>query len=122
LVIFKEINLYIFNSKVMKRFLLYVFTIVSPILVIMAIINYTIDPGYIYADKLYDDLARAADKGLNADINTNIDERLYKEKLVAFNKNRKIDFLILGNSRVMTISSDCFKGKQILNLGVGGVN
>jgi len=88
----------------------------------MAIINYTIDPGYIYADKLYDDLARAADKGLNADINTNIDERLYKEKLVAFNKNRKIDFLILGNSRVMTISSDCFKGKQILNLGVGGVN
>lgn len=105
----------------MRKFILYVLSIVVPVFGGMAITNYIIDPGYIYSNCSYiDEVVEGAKRGLNVTNVVNMDERIFKKKLIEVYRGKAFDYLIIGSSRVMTISEDCLKGASALNLGVSG--
>lgn len=104
----------------MKKFLLYITIVFVPICVGIPIVNYVLDPGHIYSIQYIDDVVEGAKKGLNVTNVSNIDERLYKKKLIEINRGKTYDYLILGSSRLLTLSGDPFENKKVLNLAVSG--
>lgn len=104
----------------MRKFIVYVLSIVIPVFGGMAITNYIIDPGHVYSGSYIDDVVEGARRGLNVTNVTNMNERIFKKKLVEVYRGKAFDYLIIGSSRVMTISEDCLKGASALNLGVSG--
>lgn len=104
----------------MKKFIIYVLSIIVPIFGGMALVNYLVDPGHIYSDSYIEDVVEGARKGLCVTNVGNMDERIFKKKLIEIYKGKAFDYLAIGSSRVMTISEDCLKGGTLLNLGVSG--
>lgn len=104
----------------MKKFIIYVLTTIIPIFGGIALINYVVDPGHIYSSSYIDNVVEGARKGLCVANVSNMDERIFKKKLTEVYRGKKFDYLIIGSSRVMTISEDCLKGGKALNLGVSG--
>lgn len=86
----------------------------------MALLNYAVDPGHVYSTKYIDKVVDGARRGLNVEGVTNLDERKYKHKFAEVYKGRNFDFLVLGSSRIMTVSEDALNGASLLNLGVSG--
>lgn len=104
----------------MKKFIIYVLSIIVPIFGGMALVNYLVDPGHIYSDSYIEDVVEGARKGLCVTNVGNMDERIFKKKLIEIYKGKAFDYLAIGSSRVMTISEDCLNGGTLLNLGVSG--
>lgn len=104
----------------MKRFLLYLSIVFIPICIGVPIVNYILDPGHIYSIQYIDDVVEGAKKGLNVTNVSNMNERLYKKKLVEINKGKSFDYVIMGSSRLLTLSEDPFGGAKVLNLAVSG--
>ena len=104
----------------MRSFIIYVISVLAPIFGLMVFVNYIVDPGHIYDSSYIDDVVEGARRGLNVTNVSNMNERLFKKKLAEIYKGRYFDYLIIGSSRVMTISEDCLKGGSALNLGVSG--
>lgn len=104
----------------MKSFIKYILSILFPVFGVMALLNFIIDPGHIYSSSYIDDVIEGARRGLNVTNVSNMNERIFKKKLIETYKGRNFDYLIIGSSRVMTISEDCLRGSTALNLGVSG--
>ncbi len=80
-----------------------------------------VDPGGIYTNLFVDKIIEGNSKGLNVtNAPKNINDRSYKKKLCELYNGKTFDYLILGHSRVQTISSEMFDGASILNLWVTG--
>jgi hypothetical protein len=68
-----------------------------------------------------DSITHMAGKGYNAtNVESQLDERIFKKKYAELFKNKKVDYLILGASRHMQISSEAVKGRETLNLAISG--
>lgn len=104
----------------MRKFLIYLSIVLPVVLGGLALVNYLIDPGHIYSTRYIDEVIEGARRGLNATNVSNIDERIYKKKLIELYKGKSFDYLVLGSSRVLTISEDALNGKSLINLGVSG--
>lgn len=104
----------------MKKFIIYVLSIIIPVFGGMALVNYLVDPGHIYSSRYIEDVVEGARRGLCVTNVGNMDERIFKKKLIEVYKGKEFDYLAIGSSRVMTISEDCLKGSSLLNLGVSG--
>lgn len=104
----------------MKKFIIYVLAIIIPIFGGMAFVNYLVDPGHVYSSSYIEDVVEGARRGLCVTNVGNMDERLFKKKLIEVYKGRSFDYLVIGSSRVMTISEDCLNSATLLNLGVSG--
>ena len=104
----------------MKRFVLYIGGIIIVTFCGIASVNYSIDPGHIYSMDNLDGIIEGVKGGQNVEGVTNINERLYKTKLIEINKGKTFDYIALGSSRVMTLSEDALNGESLRNLGVSG--
>lgn len=103
-----------------RRFLIgYTFTFLS-ILIVVAGVNFHVDPANIFSNNDYENLiAKMLAEGRNVANISNCDERLiqklYIQKLTISPK-----IIILGSSRAMGISSRFFPGKIFFNSSVSG--
>ena len=104
----------------MKKFIIYVLSIIIPVFGGMALINFLVDPGHVYSSSYIEDVVEGARRGLCVTNVGNMDERIFKKKLIEVYKDKEFDYLVIGSSRVMTISEDCLSGSTLLNLGVSG--
>ena len=105
----------------MGKFLLYLIKIGLPVILLICSVNLIIPPEVIYKCDYMDRIIEMAHQGYNAtNVEANLDERILKKKYAESYKNREIDYLILGSSRLMTISTEAVKGASILNLAIPG--
>lgn len=91
-----------------------------PVLLFVATINYTIDPAHIFHPEYIDEIIEGLQRGKNVTNVTNIDERLFRKTFIELHRGETFDYLVIGSSRIMTISEDAFPGKRLLNIGVSG--
>ena len=90
-----------------------------PVLTGVAVTNYVVDPGDVYRKRYVDKIIEGHGKDLHVtNVPDNIDDRTYKLKLCELNKNKSFDILVIGNSRLLTISSDMFPHSSVLNLAL----
>ncbi len=105
----------------MKKFILYIIIICIPVILFVSSVNLLITPDDIYKCGYMDRIIEMARQGYNAtNVESNLDERLFKKKYAELYKNCKIDYLILGASRLMPISSETINGNSVLNLAISG--
>ena len=105
----------------MRRFLLYLIKIGIPVILLICSINLIITPEVIYKCDYMDRIIDMARQGYNTtNVESNLDERIFKKKYAELYKNHKIDYLILGSSRLMPVSQEAVKGASILNLAISG--
>jgi len=105
----------------MKKFLRYVISVSAPVVLLIFAVNYYVHPDYVYKCDIMDIVVSKAKYRLNTtNIDTNLDERLFKKKYLELYHDKDIDYLILGSSRFMTVSSEAVKGKTVLNLAISG--
>lgn len=104
----------------MRKFLQYSLFFVFPLLAI-PIINFYADPAHVYSYEQYErHLVYILQKSpYVTNIDGNHNERFFK-KLLIDNVNDSINSLIVGSSRIMTITDSVLNDSLILNLGVSG--
>lgn len=91
----------------------------APILAMVMLLNFRVDPANIYK-KGYE--SKAADillHGQNVVGMLNYDERIFQEEIVK-KREKCPDTILLGSSRVMTLSNDVVEMKDYWNHGVSG--
>lgn len=104
----------------MKKFI-YNLLIYSPILIIIVVVNYFVDPAHRYARKNYVSvIVKMLDQGHVTNVDDNYDARRFQISLIEHRAKTSIDILVLGSSRTMLISEKLFPGKTCLNLSVSG--
>lgn len=105
----------------MKKFIVLISILIIAVLIPLVAVNYIIDSGNVWhSEKICQTILSGFKQGKNVTNVVDLNERMLKEKLVELHKGDSIDYIIIGASRVMTISSDVFGGKVILNLGMSG--
>lgn len=104
----------------MKAFFIYLLKLLLPIVVIIVLINMIVDPTHQISlnHKYESEILSILLEGHNATNVSNYNERILKAKLVQQYKGRHFNYVILGGSPVMQMSSDMYNNSQILNLGV----
>ena len=102
----------------MRKFIVYVLCLFLPVYGCIAVTNYIVDPGNIYSEDYVDKVIEGARKGLNVTNVEEMDHRIYKRKLAELYYGQTFDYLVLGSSRTMTISSESVCGKRIINMSV----
>lgn len=111
-----QIHLFIFSFD-MKRFLIYAFIIVVPILTGIGIVNYVVDPAHVLNKQMQRFIADGIGQGYSITNLINQDERIFKRNVAEVYSKDTIDYLILGPSQIMTITSPV-DSITVLNLGV----
>lgn len=104
----------------MKAFVTYMLILFITIFGTIIVFNYFIDPANIYSNTYVEKALQGPQNGLNTTNIGNMNERSYKLGLCKLYKKKHFDYLALGSSRVMTLSTDALNGKSLLNLGVSG--
>ena len=102
-------------KKLIIKFLLFL-----PFLFLIVFINYTVDPARLFKTKDFERrIADALIAGYNVTNleNTNYDDRILQQFMI-FSLTAKKDVGVFGSSRVMSISSEMFPRKTVLNNGV----
>ena len=103
----------------MKKFVFYLFLLIIPVLLFEVALNYYVDPNGLYYNYSSDKEKYIVD-GLNKGwCVTNLEgyqEGSLKKKLAESRRNKHFDYLIMGASRSMTISSAAFPNHKVLNL------
>ena len=113
------INLFISNFEAMKKFVYYILLIILPILTLVILVNYFVDPSMLFHDDYYKNIIEGHKQGHNVTFTgSNMDERKYKILLAEEHKGDNLDYLIMGGSRQMTLSSDVFPEFKVLNMSV----
>ena len=102
-----------------KMFCKKAFVVIFPIVVVVSIVNYCVDPAGIYHGEEYaDKIIFGLQKMKNV---TNVDcccnQRIFKKKYAELCKNKHYNYLILGSSRVLEISENIIPA-MLLNLGM----
>lgn len=102
----------------MRKFALKIFGF-FPILLLVILINWKIDPANIYQKEYEGNAANILISGQNIVGMNNYDERIFQEKIIE--KSKKCpDTIILGSSRIMTLSSDAIEIENYWNHGMSG--
>lgn len=104
----------------MKQFIIYIGTLMVLWLGGISITNYVVDPAHVYSSEYVDKIIEGIKSGYNVEGRSNMNERLYKLKLVECYNGKAFNYLALGSSRIMTVSQESLNGKSLLNLGVSG--
>lgn len=103
----------------MKKFLLYIACVFIPVLTGVAITNYVVDPGEVYSSQSVDKIINGNSKNLNVtNVPDNINDREYKKRLCELYRGKSFDYLVLGHSRSLSISTGMIPNSSILNLWV----
>lgn len=89
-------------------------------MVIIVLVNMIVDPTHRISlnHKYENDILSILLEGHNVTNVSNYNERILKAQLVQQYKGRHFNYVILGGSPVMQMSSDMYNNSQILNLGV----
>lgn len=106
----------------MKKFIKKI-VLLLPILIILILTNYFVDPGNIfYKHGFYErGVAAIISSGKNVENLANYDERLLQKFYIDKLKKEK-ELVILGSSRAMQISSDIVSEKNMFNSSVSGAS
>lgn len=104
----------------MKKFLLYCIAILVPVFVGIPVVNYIVDPGHVYSEAFIDDVVEVLKQGKNVENVSDLNERVFKEKYIKSLYGKSFDYVIIGASRVMTVSTEDFDSCRIINLGMSG--
>ena len=100
-------------KKVLLRLCLFI-----PILLIIAVVNFTVDPANLYSGDAYiTGIAKIMLSGKNVANVENYDERLLQKKYIEGLRQAK-DVIVLGSSHSMRVSSAQFPGKTFFNNSV----
>ena len=103
----------------MKRFIYYTLLIILPIFFLVMSVNYYGDPSMLFNNDYYVKIVEGHKEGHNVTFSgSNMDERKYKMLLAENHKGDSIDYLIMGGSRQMILSSDIFPESTVLNMSV----
>jgi len=106
----------------MRSFFLKLLIIIIPVSLIVAFINYKVDPANVFSGREYvDGIADILIQGHNVDNLSNYDERLLQEQMIK-RLQKTPDVVVLGSSRIMEIGSSFFPGMTVLNAGVSHGN
>ena len=106
----------------LKGFCIKVLLVLFPVAAIISIVNYCVDPTNVYHSEEYADMIiKCFSASKNATNVMELNDRIYKRKLAEANRNSHVEYLVVGSSRVMTISSDII-GSNLLNLGMNSGN
>ena len=103
----------------MKRFLRNISFIILPLLIIIPLVNHSVDPGHVYGGYEQEVASLLQNHRYVTNTNPNLECRRLKKSMIDSCK-RDVDLLILGSSSVMMISEDMFKNRHVLNIGVSG--
>lgn len=101
----------------MKQFILKVFFVLSPILLLVIGVNYFGDAANLFKEGFEKKVAKELNKGQNVTNVYNYDERLL-QKYMIHDLNYCPEIVVLGSSRVMLLNSNDFKGQSFYNAGV----
>lgn len=103
----------------MKRFCLKLL-LMSPIVLVIVMVNYKVDPANIYHEDYESKAANLLLSGQNIVGMTNYDERTLQEQIIMGSEECP-NTVIIGSSRVMTLSDDVVEGMgSYQNHGVSG--
>ena len=103
----------------MKKFLIYILLVVAPVLLLIAGVNYWIDPANVLHSSYVEKIIEGHKMSKNVTITgSNMDERSYKRRLAEINKSSHFEYIVLGSSPTMTLSEDIFTPSKLLNLSV----
>lgn len=105
----------------MKKFLIKLIIILTPIFLFVVSVNYFGDAANLFSIDYEKKIADEIIKGYNVTNVTNCDERLLQKYLIN-NSDFCPDVLVIGSSRVMLINSSDFKEQTFLNNGVSGAS
>ena len=102
------------------KFFMKVCAVCVPVVLVMAIVNYSIDPALVIREYNYSEqVATGILEGYNVAIDTNFNERKL-QRLLIYGNNRNFDRVILGSSRVMSIPTEAFGLGDCFINGVSG--
>ena len=106
----------------MKKFILNIIILISPLALLIGLINYFVDPANVFSNGRYEnDVAEVLLKGHNIDNLQNCDDRIFLQKMITKSVIQP-NVIILGTSRAMEIPSSFFPEKKVLNCGVSHAN
>ena len=103
----------------MKKFILKLIIVLTPILLFVLSIHYFGDAANLFTIGYEEKIANEIIKGNNVTNIYNYDERLLVKCLIN-NSNFCIEVIALGSSRVLLINSSDFKNQTFINNGVSG--
>ncbi len=105
-----------------KIFFARFFLFVAPVALLVAMVNYKIDPANIFSTNLYvKGIAEILSAGHNVDNISNYDERLLQEQMIS-RLTSSPDIIVVGSSRIMQVGNNFYPGKKVLNCGVSHAN
>lgn len=105
-----------------KKFCIRILLVVAPFFAVIPVVNYCVDPTNVYHSVEYADrIVDAMKSGRNVSNVTELNDRIFKRKIAEANGNSHFEYLVVGSSRVKTISSDGMEA-SLLNLGMNGGN
>ena len=105
----------------MKRFLRNTSFIILPLLIIIPLVNYSVDPGHVYGGYEQEVASLLTKHTYVTNTNPNLDHRRLKKSMID-SCQHDVDMLLLGASSINSISEDMFRDRHILNLGVSGAS
>jgi hypothetical protein len=111
----------------MLRFL-YKLLLFLPILILVILVNYYVDPANLYRSDTYTgtgesyekSIARYLTSGYNVTNVEMLDERLLQKFLILSRKAETVELAVLGSSRSQLLGSNLFPQKRIINNSVTG--
>ena len=105
----------------MKKFLKKILLISTPLMILLVVINYFIDPAKIYDSKYEKKISNILINGNFVTNINNYDERILQKEIINSMRNPK-EVLVFGSSRTMLINSSFFPNKTFFNNSVSGAS
>lgn len=103
----------------MKRFLLKSTFFIIPLIILIILTNYFVDPANLFSNDYEDGLAEILHDGKNAAGVYDYNERIFQKKYIE-KMDSKLDLVVLGSSRSLQIREEFFDEDQFFNHGVSG--
>jgi hypothetical protein len=104
-----------------KKFVLDIIIILSPMLLLLILVNLIIDPGKIFLDGYESQIAEILLDSHHVTNIQNYDERLLQEEIIEHRANSP-EIITLGSSRTMLLNSNHFSSTKFFNHSVSGAS
>lgn len=103
----------------MKKFLLKLTLIATPLLLLLVAVNYFGDKGSLFQSNYEKEMVKIIAEGYHVTNAGNYSERVFQQELIS-SEHAHPDLVILGSSRTVIIHSAFFPGQNMQNNSVGG--
>jgi hypothetical protein len=80
-----------------------------------------LDPAHIFHEDYVEQIIKGLQDGKNVTNLLNFDDRKFRMLFLNLHRAESFDYIVIGSSRSMGISSDAVPGRKLLNIGVSGV-